>query len=94
MIGPQKYSRQSNWTVDLNNHILQGSNRKGKKFHTDRIYVTDEYIKAEKKKSVPPPGHYDTLMPERILLGKLNKAEKRPEFIEEALSHSMELPSC
>jgi hypothetical protein len=43
---------------------------------------------------VPPPGHYDTLKPERILLGKLNKAEKRPEFIEEALSHSMELPSC
>lgn len=93
-IGPEKYSRQSNWAVDLSNKILQGSNTKGKKFHTDRVYVTDEHIKAEKKKSVPPPGQYDILKPARILLGKLDKSEKRPEFIDEALSHSMELPSC
>jgi hypothetical protein len=42
---------------------------------------------------VPPPGHYEASKERNPLLGKSAKAEKRADFLDDAVSHAMSMPS-
>ncbi len=91
-IGPQQYAPHEVWSSVLNNITVHGSNRKGIAFHHDRVLMSNELIKDAKRKQIPPPGHYNTQIKERLLYGSLSKTDKSPSFINEALNHSMEVP--
>jgi hypothetical protein len=72
---------------------VHGQSRKGKVYDRDRVLVSEEFIKLAKRKHVPPPGHYNVQLKQRVLLGKADKSEKRPAFIDAAVNQSMSAPS-
>ena len=62
-------------------------------FHHDRVLMSNQLIKEAKRKQVPPPGHYNPKIKQKLLYGNINKTEKSPAFIDIALNHSMEVPA-